>query len=86
MCTCIRVFYLLSLSEQPMYECMKVCYVHKTCLLRACDIHIDACYLLYDMLFPLYVFNIELQLSLSCGLKSIIVVKASSSKSFSLPL
>ena len=43
----------------------------KTCLLRACDIHIDVCYLLY-------VFYIELELSLSAGLKIIIVVKDSS--------
>ena len=47
----------------------------KTCLLRACDIHIDVCYLLYDILSPLYVFYIELELSLCGGLKSITVVK-----------
>ena len=50
----------------------------KTCLLRACDIHIDVYYLLYDLLSLLYVFYIELELSLSGGLKSITVVKASS--------
>ena len=35
-------------------------------------------YLLYDLLSLLYVLHIELQLSLSRGLKSITVVKASS--------
>ena len=50
----------------------------KTCLLRACAIHIDACDLLYDMLFLPYVFYVKLELSLSGGLKSIIVVNASS--------
>ena len=42
----------------------------KTWPLRACDIHIDACYLLYDTLFLLYLFYVELELSLSGGLKS----------------
>ena len=41
---------------------MKACYVHE-----ACDIHIEECYLLYDMLFLLDVFYIELELSLSGG-------------------
>ena len=50
----------------------------QTCLLQACDTHIDVCYLLYDMLSLLYVFYIELELSLSGGLKSIIIVKDSS--------
>ena len=36
----------------------------KICLLRVCDIHIDVCYLLYDMLSLLYIFYIELVLFL----------------------
>ena len=63
----------------------------KTCLLWACDIHIDVCYLLYDMWLLLYVFSrilepvlvslafyIDLELSLSGGIKSITIVRASS--------
>ena len=49
---------------------MKACYVHE-----ACDIHINVCYLLYDILFLLYVFYIELELSLASGIKSVLVVK-----------
>ena len=80
MCACTRVFYLLFLSEQAIYECMKVPYMLCSRIHASYElvIYIDACYLLYDMLFLLYVFYVELELSLSGGLKSIIVVKASS--------
>ena len=50
----------------------------KTCLLRVCDLHIDMCYLLYDVLSLIYVLYIELELLLSGGFKSITVAKASS--------
>ena len=66
--------FLIAFPEQPMYECMKTCYVHEDMPAASYDVHIDVCYLPYDMICLLYVFYIEFQLPLSGGLKSITVV------------
>ena len=75
MCACIRVFSLLFQNNLCTSACSYVMFT-RTCLLRAYDIHIDVCYLLYDIICLLYIFYIELELSLSGELKSITVVKA----------
>ena len=56
MCACIRVLCLLFLSEQPMYECMNVCYVHEDMLARIV-IYIDVCYLLYNVVSPISILH-----------------------------
>ena len=79
MCACIRVFCLLFLSEQPMYECMYECIFSKRHACYELVICTLMCVISYNMFSPICtVLYIELQLSLSGGLTSTKVVKASS--------